>query len=208
MGWKGSSSVDQNREGCREEECGGRWGGAWGPAREEDHPKPEAQTWWNQPCSEGTRRKWSSHFCHYGILDMFTMTWADWNWILSLLDLCRDGPDDSSSGERARSGKTEPPQMFLYLKIAKQSFVFFRSFLWFELRFLVPPDHQSKIRGQDSDRQFWDWCLVLFTVSWRLWKTTQTLDLWILSQIHEVWEDLQISSGQFKVMQLFSESFS
>lgn len=62
---------------------------------------------------------------------------------------------------------------------------------------LLFSDHKSKICGQDPDWKLWDWCMVLLSIPWGLWKTAQALDLWILPKVYEVWEDFQIPPGQF-----------
>lgn len=185
MGGEGTPGPDQDREGRGEEEHrdrGHRWLG-W-TARKEDYSQPEAQTRRDQPRTEG--RSLVYYFCwHDCVLNC---------WILVkpfFTDICGDGPNNRCPGEGARSCKSLrlaplPSPIFPVDLFLLQSPTVFVVFL----------DHQSQVCGQNPDRKLWDWCLVLLAISRGLWKAAKVVDLRVLSKVHEVREDLQISPGQ------------
>ena len=57
-------------------------------------------------------------------------------------------------------------------------------------------DNQSALCWQGTDWSVWDRFMVFLTVPRRIRQTTQAVDLWILSQIYEIWEDIQEAFGK------------
>lgn len=149
-----------------------------------------------------------------------TVHWIELLKKLFFKDLCRNGPNNCCPGEGARSGKSDLVWLYwLFLLVLCHLSVLvavkdiirqpsempsaakLHSFLFDFL------DHQSEVCGQNPDRKLWDWCLVLLAISRGLWQAAKVVDLRVLPKVHEVWEDLQISSGQWLTTYNFSSGW-